>query len=85
MIHITSEGNLFTPFCISVAVTASFLHLTVTALIQLHLFYIQSFYLFSVRLVLIFLLAFLVDSNVLSLQLINNCACNSGIETLQVD
>ena len=73
MIHITSEGNLFTPFCISV---------TVTALIQLH-FFIQLFY--FVKLVLIFLLAFLVDSNVLSLQLINNCACNSGIETLQVD
>ena len=40
MIHITSEGNLFTSFCISVAGTAIFLHLTVTALIQ---FSIQSF------------------------------------------
>ena len=40
MIHITSEGSLFTPFCISVAGTASFHQLTVTALIQ---FSIQSF------------------------------------------
>ena len=40
MIHITSEGNLFTSFCISVAGTASFHQLTVTALIQ---FSIQSF------------------------------------------
>ena len=80
MIHITSEGNLFTSFCNSVAGTASFHQLTVTALIQ---FFIQSFY--FVKLVLIFLLAFFVDSNLLSLQLINNCACNSGIETLQVD
>ena len=82
MIHITSEGNLFTSFCNSVAGTASFHQLTVTALIQLH-FFIQSFY--FVKLVLILLLAFFVDSNVLSLQLINNCACNSGIEILQVD
>ena len=34
MIHITSEGNLFTSFCISVAATASFHQLAVTALIQ---------------------------------------------------
>ena len=40
MIHITSEGNLFTSFCISVVGTASFHQLTVTALIQ---FSIQSF------------------------------------------
>ena len=40
MIHITSEGNLFTSFCISVAGTASFHQLIVTALIQ---FSIQSF------------------------------------------
>ena len=40
MIHITSEGNLFTSFCISVAGTASFYQLTVTALIQ---FSFQSF------------------------------------------
>ena len=39
MINITSEGNLFTSFCTSVAETASFQHLTVTALIQ---FFIQS-------------------------------------------
>ena len=40
MIYITSEGNLFTSFCTSVAGTASFHQLTVTALIQ---FSIQSF------------------------------------------
>ena len=40
MINITSEGNLFTSFCISVAGTASFQQLIVTALIQ---FFIQSF------------------------------------------
>ena len=40
MINITSEGNLFTSFCTSVAGTASFHQLTVTALIQ---FSIQSF------------------------------------------
>ena len=40
MIHITSEGNLFTSFCNSVAGTASFHQLTVTALIQ---FSFQSF------------------------------------------
>ena len=39
MINITSEGNLFTSFCTSVAGTASFQHLTVTALFQ---FFIQS-------------------------------------------
>ena len=40
MINITSEGNLFTSFCISVAGTASFHQLAVTALFQ---FFIQSF------------------------------------------
>ena len=40
MIHTTSEGNLFTSFCNSVAGTASFHQLTVTALIQ---FSFQSF------------------------------------------
>ena len=40
MIHITSEGNLFTSFCNSVAGTARFHQLTVTALIQ---FSFQSF------------------------------------------
>ena len=39
MINITSEGNLFTSFCNPVAGTASFQHLTVTALFQ---FFIQS-------------------------------------------
>ena len=43
MIHITSEGNLFTSFCNSVAGTARFHHLAVTALFQ---FFIQSFFLF---------------------------------------
>ena len=41
MIHITSEGNLFTSFCISVAGTASFYQLAVTALFQ---FFIQLFF-----------------------------------------
>ena len=59
MIHITSEGNLFTSFCISVAGTAIFQHLTVTALIQFQ-FFIKSF--IFVRLVLIFLLAIFVGS-----------------------
>ena len=36
MIHITSEGNLFTSFCHSVAGTASFHHLAVTALFLLY-------------------------------------------------
>ena len=43
MIHITSEGNLFTSFCNSVAGTAIFQHLTVTALFQ---FFIQSLFYF---------------------------------------
>ena len=41
MINIISEGNLFTSFFISVAGTASFHHLTVTALFQ---FFIQSYF-----------------------------------------
>ena len=66
MINITSEGNLFTSFCTSVAGTASFQHLTVTALNQFQ-FFIQSFIfvrlvLIFVRLVLIFLLAIFVGS-----------------------
>ena len=40
MIHITSEGNLFTSFCNSVVGTVSFHQLTVTALIK---FSIQPF------------------------------------------
>ena len=59
MINITSEGNLFTSFFTSVAVTAIFQHLTVTALNQFQ-FFIQSF--IFVRLVLIFLLAIFVGS-----------------------
>ena len=43
MIHITSEGNLFTSFCTSVAGTASLHHWAVTALFQ---FFIQSFFYF---------------------------------------
>ena len=63
MIHITSEGNLFTSFCISVAGTARFHHLTVTALIQFQFFFFHSVILFIfVRLVLIFLLAIFVGS-----------------------
>ena len=46
MINITSEGNLFTSFCISVAGTASFHQLAVTALFQ---FFIQSFFFFLVN------------------------------------
>ena len=41
MINITSEGNLFTSFCNSVAGTANFHQLAVTALFQ---FFIQSFF-----------------------------------------
>ena len=64
MIHMTSEGNLFTSFCISIAGTARFQHLTVTALIQLQFFFFHSVILFIfVRLVLIFLLAIFVGSN----------------------
>ena len=62
MIYITSEGNLLTSFCNSVAGTARFQHLIVTALIQFQ-FFIQSFYfIFLYRLVLIFLLAIFVGS-----------------------
>ena len=43
MINITSEGNLFTSFCTSVAGTASFHQLAVTALFQ---FFIPSYFLF---------------------------------------
>ena len=48
MINITSEGNLFTSFCTSVAGIASFQHLTVTALFQ---FFIQSFLFVLVNLI----------------------------------
>ena len=46
MIHITSEGNLFTSFCNSVAGTASFYQSAVTALFHFLIqfqFFIQSF------------------------------------------
>ena len=53
MIHITSEGNLFTSFCTSVAGTASFHQLTVTALIQFSiqsvLFLLVNFNLFAIN------------------------------------
>ena len=42
MIHITSEGNLFTSFCTSVAGTASFHLLAVTALFQFFFYYLFS-------------------------------------------
>ena len=80
MIHITSEGNLFTSFCIAVAGTASFHHLTVTALFQ---FFIQSYF------ILFLLVNFnLFASLVGSICCLYNCVtsvCNSGIETHQVD
>ena len=64
MIHITSEGNLFTSFCISVVGTARFHHLTVTALFQ---FFIQSFLLLFYLILLVnfncFFLAIFVGSN----------------------
>ena len=62
MIHITNEGNLFTSFCISVAVTAIFQNLTVTALIQFQFFFHSVILFIFVRLVLIFLALF-VGSN----------------------
>ena len=61
MIHITSEGNLFTSFCTSVAVTAIFQHLTVTALIQFQ-FFIQSFFLLFIFVSFNFLFAIFVGS-----------------------
>ena len=79
MIHITSEGNLFTSFCNPVAGTASFQHLIVTALFQ---FFIQSV-----------LILFLVNFNLFAIFVVALCClynyltavCNSGIETHQVD
>ena len=87
MIHITSEGNLFTSFCNSVAGTASFHQLAVTALFQ---FLIQFHFQFFIQSVLFLLVNFksfckVVCCSLLSLQLCNNCVCNSGIETHQVD
>ena len=63
MIHITSEGNLFTSFCILVAGTAFFQYLTVTALIQLQFFFHSVILFIFVSLVLIFLLAIFVGSS----------------------
>ena len=81
MINITSEGNLFTSFCISVAGTASLHHWAVTALFQ---FFIQSFFIYLFLLVNFKLFA----SFVVALCCLYNCVtsvCNSGIETHQVD
>ena len=78
MINNTSEGNLFTSFCTSVAGTASFQHLTVTALFQFFiqsvLFELVNFNLFASLLVL-FVVSIIFVTGV----------CNSGIETHQVD
>ena len=63
MIHITSEGNLFTSFCILVTGTAIFQYLTVTALIQFQFFFHSVILFIFVSLVLIFLLAIFVGSN----------------------
>ena len=79
MINITSEGNLFTSFCISVAGTASFHQLEVTALFQFLLFSQFSFLLVNFH---------LFASFVVALCCLYNCVksvCNSGIETHQVD
>ena len=79
MINITSEGNLFTSFCISVAGTASFHQLAVTALFQFLLFSQFSFLLVNFK---------LFASFVVALCCLYNCVksvCNSGIETHQVD
>ena len=80
MIKITSEGNLFTSFCISVAGTASFHQLAVTALFQFLLFSQFSFLLVNFK--SFFKLCWFY---LLSLQLCNKGVCNSGIETHQVD
>ena len=79
MINITSEGNLFTSFCISVAGTASFHQLAVTALFKFLLFSQFSFLLVNFN---------LFASFVVALCSLYNCVksvCNSGIETHQVD
>ena len=79
MINITSEGNLFTSFCISVAGTASFHQLAVTALFQFLLFSQFSFLLVNFN---------PFASFVVALCCLYDCAksvCNSGIETHQVD
>ena len=65
MIHIISEGNLFACFCISVAGTARFHHLTVTALFQ---FFIQSFFF------IYFILFLLVNFNLFA-SLVGSICC----------
>ena len=61
MIHITSEGNLFTSFCISVAGTASFQHFDSNCTDLASVFHSVILFIF-VGLVLIFLLAIFVGS-----------------------
>ena len=72
MIHITSEGNLFTSFCNLVAGTASFLHLTVTALFQ---FFIQSFFSF-------FMLFLLVNFNLFATFVGSICCLYNCVTTV---
>ena len=67
MIKITSEGNLFTSFCISVAGTASFHQLAVTALFQ---FFIQSFFFIYLFILVNFNL---IASFVVALCCLHNC------------
>ena len=64
MINITSEGNLFTSFCISVAGTASFHQLAVTALFQFLLFSQFSFLLVNFKSFLQALLVLFVVSTI---------------------
>ena len=74
MIHITSEGNLFTYFCISVAGTARFHHLTVTALFQ---FFIQSFFLF-----ILFILFLIVNFNLFAIFVGSICCLYNCVTTV---
>ena len=61
MIHITSEGNLFTSFCTSVAVAAIFSALDSNCTDSASVFHSVILFIFD-RLVLIFLLAIFVGS-----------------------
>ena len=74
MIHITGEGNLFTSFCISVAGTASFQHLTVIALFQ---FFIQSFF-------ILFYLILLVNFNLFAIFVGSICCLYNCVTTVYV-
>ena len=79
MINITSEGNLFTSFCISFAGTASFHQLAVTALFQFLLFSQFSFLLVNINLFASFVVALCCLYNRVK------SVCNCGIGTHQVD